>query len=926
MGAGVTRAATGRPRRPWRRVGPAAALLVAAALVLPPHPAAANPNEGEGRSIVRDADRVYTVVAGEGDGASTVTNPANLGFLRGINGVLDLSLTHPERRRRGSGVGAFMGLPLPRRLATVGLGYQLLLPWQPESSTSDNSPIDGGVDPQGSDDFFSKMTVAVAVPLGAWVRLVRPGAKATADALDRLSLGLSYSRLLSSGNFHAHGTRQVDVALSWWANRFLALGVVGRAINVPRTGRFSGNAATDEGVLQPAVVDPEVAIRPLGTPALDVAFGARISPVVPGDSQRFRTRFVDPRLRVTTAVGGVRVFAEAETMRWHPVSADEVDTTPRTAARISAGVELRFARFGVAMAPLASANARSPFGVDGAAARLRLSQERYPALASPRRVVTRLALARYRGDRGMWEVIEELEAAAERRGVVLLETRGMSMGYAQVEELREAVLRVRNRGGKVVAYMDGASLRGYFLASAADRIVAHPSSSLWILGMRMQTLYYGDLLEKLGAKAEFVRVAEYKAWPEIVHRRSASEPVARQRALLYTDTWNHVLRMIARERGQDARVVKEWIDDAPLRPQDAVRRGLVDELAHPDELDAKLEDWLGRRIRIEAPSEGKMHASAFGPPPRIAVLLVQGDIVQGDSFTVPLLGRQVTGDRTLTKEIERLRKDPSVRALVVRIDSPGGDVGAAEAIARELDLVRAEKPVVISMGNTCASGGYYIASAGQYIYADATTYTGSIGIFYPKLDVSGALEKLGIGVDEQDFGRRAGLRSWLRPYDDDERAAIQAEIEASYAEFLGRVARARSMTTEQADAVARGRVWSGVRAMDEGLVDDYGGVREAVLRARAIAGMQPDEGEVELLPRPTSTVENLRAMFGFDLPSPLGSTEATGSGVAVPAAMALRSVLPAGMLTVLRNLPLALWWGDEPRVLALGDAAVVIED
>jgi len=917
MGAGVTRSAV-RPRT-------LAAGLVAAVLLVPPRPAAANPNEGEGRSIVRDADRVYTVVAGEGDGASTVTNPGNLGFLRGVSGVLDVTLMHPERRRRGSGVGAFVGLPLPRRLATVGLGYQLLLPWQPECASCDNSPDATGVDPQSTDDFFNKITMAVAVPLGAWVRLARPGAKATADALDRLSLGISYSRLLSSANFHAHGTNQVDVALSWWPSRYLALGVVGRAINLPRTGR-SGSGSNEGGVLQPAVVDPELAIRPLGTPVLDFAIGARISPVVSGDSQRFQTSFVDPRVRVMTSVGGVRVFAEAETLQWHPVVAEEAATDSRLAARITAGVELRFARFGVAMAPMLSAAARSPFGVDGAAARVRVSQERYPAIASPRRVVTRLTLARYRGDRGMWDAIEELDAAAERRGVVLLETRGMSMGYAQVEELREAVLRVRNRGGKVVAYMEGGSLRGYFLASAADRIVAHPSSSLWVLGMRMQTLYYGELLGKLGARPEFVRVGEYKAWPETMHRTTASAPVARQRRMLYTDTWNHVLRMIARERGQDARVVKEWIDAAPLRPQDAVRRGLVDDLAHPDELDAELEDWLGRRIRIEPPSESRMHVQDFGSPPRVAVLLVQGDIVEGDSFTVPLLGRQVAGDRTLTKEIERLRKDPSVRALVVRIDSPGGDVRAAEAIARELDLVRGEKPVVISMGNTCASGGYYIASAGQYIFADATTFTGSIGIFYPKVDVSETLTRVGIGVDEHDLGRRAGLRSWLRPYDEDERAAIQADIDADYAVFLERVARARSMTTEQADKVARGRVWSGVRAMDEGLVDDYGGLREAILRARAIAGMRPDEGTVEVLPRPTTTVENLRALFGFDLPSPLGSDAATGSGIAIPATVALRSVLPAGMLAVLRNLPLSLWWSDEPRALALAEEGFVIQD
>ncbi|MEM9458216.1 MAG: signal peptide peptidase SppA [Myxococcota bacterium] len=902
--------------RAWR-----SALLAGVVLGASPRPAAANPDEGEPRPIVRDADRVYTVVAGEADGASTVTNPGNLGYLRGVSGIVDLALMSPQRRRRGSGVGAFVGLPLPLRLAAVGLGYQLVLPWQPESAASDSGS--NTIDPQGPDDFFHKISMAVAIPVGAWVRLFRPRARRTSDALDRLSLGLGYSRLISSGNFHAHGTNQVDVALSYWPIRFLALGLVGRSINLPRTGRSPD--ATDAGVvLQPAVVDPEVAIRPLGTPALEVAVGARISPVLPEDF-RFLTNFADPRLRLIASTGGVRVFVEAETLRFNPITDLGEAAVPRTGARINAGVELSFARFGVAVAPLMSAGARSAYGVDGVAARLRISQERHPTLASPRRVVTKLTLARYQGDRGMWTLVEHLDAAAQRRGLVLIETRGMSLGYAQTEELREAILRVRNRGGKVIVYLNGGSLRSYFLASAADRILAHPNASLSILGMRVQTLYYHDLLQRLGAEPQFVRVAEYKAWPETVHRTTASEPVAAQRHMLHADLWNHVIRLIARERGQDLRVVKEWIDDAPLRPADAQKRGLVDDLAFPDEIDSRLEDWLGRKIRIEAPRQSRQHAVDYGPPPRIAVLLVQGDIVQGDSFTVPLLGRTVAGDSTLTQQIAAMREDPSVRAVVVRIDSPGGDVGSADAITRELDLLRKEKPVIISMGNTCASGGYYIATAGQYIYADATTRTGSIGIFYPKVDISGTLAKLGISVDEEDFGRRAGMRSWLRPYDDDEWQAAQADIEASYAQFVGRVARARSMTPEQADRVARGRVWSGVRAIDEGLVDDYGGLREAIGRARTIVGLRPGEGVIELVPRPLGRLENLRAVFGFSVPNPLAG-RAAGFAAAVPAQVALRSLLPAGMLTALRHLPLPLWWGDGPRPMALAEQGLVIED
>ena len=542
-------------------------------------------------------------------------------------------------------------------------------------------------------------------------------------------------------------------------------------------------------------------------------------------------------------------------------------------------------------------------------------------------MVAKLALARYDGDRGMMAVLDELEDAAQRRGTVLLETRSMGFDFAQIEEIREAMLRVRNRRGTVIVYMNGGSLRSYFLASAADRIIAHPHSGLEMTGMRMQTMYYGELLQKLGVEPEFVRVAEYKAWPEKAHRSTASAPVASQRHHLHADVWNHVLRTIARDRGEDVRVVKEWIDENPMSSQLALRRSIVDELAFPDELDAKLETWLGRRIRIETPQESQQHRTAFGPPPRIAVLLIEGDLVRGDSFTVPIIDRTVAGDRTLTKEIERLRKDPSVRAVVVRINSLGGDVGTADAIARELDLVRRVKPVVISMGNSCASGGYYIATAGQYIYADATTYTGSIGVFFPKVDVSGALGRLGITVDEEDFGRRAGMRSWLRPMDEDELAAAQEDVEVVYGQFLGRVAKARAMTLEQADRVARGRVWSGVRGIEEGLVDDYGGVREAILRARAIAGLEPDEGAVEIVPAARRPVENLRAMFGFDIPSPLGRA-AGGSafGDATPASVALRSAVPLGMLTALKHLPVALWWGQEPGIMALSDQTWIISD
>src|SRR5690606_9684732 len=210
--------------------------------------------------------------------------------------------------------------------------------------------------------------------------------------------------------------------------------------------------------------------------------------------------------------------------------------------------------------------------------------------------------------------------------------------------------------------------------------------------------------------------------------------------------------------------------------------------AWPDELDAKLEAWLGRRVRIEAPSSAMSRPGDWRDPAHVAILHISGNLVVGDSAIIPLLGIELAGSNTLTREIAALRADRDVKAVVVRIDSRGGSLIASEEIARELDLLRAHKPVVISMGNVAASGGYYIATAGQYIFADASTVTGSIGVFMPKIDLSGFMKKIGVNVEILAIGDRATLRSWWKPYSDDERAATMAGLQASYDRFIERVA------------------------------------------------------------------------------------------------------------------------------------------
>lgn len=886
-------------RRSLASLATIALLCGAVALLCVARPSHAG-NGGEARSITRDGDRPYGVVAGEADASATVQNPANLAYLSGFDAIIDMSINQPRSGRRGHGVGVFAAVPLPWQILAFGVGIQAL--WRTQADTNFGTFAN-------VDEPFGKFTIAAALPLMRWA----PG----------LALGVQYSRMFSANNDIAAGVNQFDLALSWRANRYLSLALVARNLNVPRIG--------DAGRQVP-VLDPELALRPLGDARLEFAFGGRIRPVAPSSLEGDACQFVpqvtgcvfQPRGRVLLGLRGVRVYAEAEAYA-HVI--DVVNSTQEMynpAVRISAGVQFDTPHFGIAAGPNMGLGMRDGTpGLHGVNARVRLSYARETEVlpSGPRRV-TRIALAGKDDDRELAEVVWTIDELTRRASaVVLVELRGNGFSTAQLEELREALLRLRDRGGKVVAYLEGGDLSQYFLASAADRIIAHPHAALSIVGLSSRTFYWGELLGRLGIRAEFVRMAEYKGTPERFESSGPSAPVDAANRALLTDVWNHLVREIGQARARDPAVVSDWVDAAPWQPEDARRRGIIDDLAWPDELDAELEAWLGRKVRIEPPPKSPVRESGWGDPAHVAILHVHGDLVSGESFKLPLLGYDVAGSDTLTKQIAKLRDDPDVKAVVVRIDSRGGSVRAAEAIAHELDLTAAHKPVVISMGTAAASGGYYIATGGQYIFADATTLTGSIGVYYPKLDLSGLLDKIGVHADMLAIGERATMRSHFKPYSDDERDAAQAGVAALYDTFIERVARARAMTPEAADAVARGRVWSGVRAIEVGLVDRYGGLVDAVQRAAAMAELPVPIGAAPPVrhypPRPT-ILQQIRTLFGLQLSLPLGSTSTdrltgTALGFADP------------ILRTLRLLPAAFWYAGEPEALAIMDSHVEIE-
>ncbi len=856
-------------------------------------------NEGEARSILREPDRPYSVVAGDADASGVVQNPANLGYLAGFDAVLDLSWSAASSGRRGNGVGGFVAVPLPWQFLAVGAGLQALWRTQINPSNQPNQP----------DDPYGKFTLAIALPLMRWA----PG----------LSLGVNYSRLFAPQNQLAHGANQVELGISWRANRFVTIAVVGRNLNAPRLG----DPLTP--VASPIVLDPELALRPFGDRRLELAFGLRTR-FIGGPTEVTAPHAVQPRGRVLVGGPGFRVFAEAERLTYFSA----IDVAPYSALRLGAGIEFDTPHFGAAVAGnFGAGNREFSAPVQGLGVRLRFSQQRYePSLSRNARRVTRLSLAGKASDEDLADLLWTLDDLTRHGGVVILvETAGTGFGFAQLEVLREALRRLQAAKGKVVVYLEGGSLRHYFVAALADRIIAHPQRSLEIVGLSTQTFYWADLLERLGAKAEFVRIAEYKSTPEQFMRMGPSDPVEAATEVLLTDTWNHVVRSIGSDRGPDPALVSAWVDQAPWQPEAARSAGLVDALAWPDQLDAELEAWLGRRVRIEPPPRGPIRSGQWAEPAHVAVLHVVGTIVEGESLRIPLLGTELAGAATLVRTIAELRDDPAVKAVVVRIDSRGGSVAASVRIARELDLLgESGKPVVVSIGRVGTSGGYLVASAGSYIYADATSTVGGIGVFQPKIDLSGVLEQFGASVSILAIGDKATLRSWWKPYDEREREAVLAGLQASYDHFIERVARARAMTPEAADALARGRLWSGVRAIEVGLVDRYGGMIEASDRAARMAGMVGIP-EVRHYPPTPSLLTRLERLWGLRLPLQLGGqgqAQANSPNLAMAldplGARALQFGDP--LVRALSLLPAPLWLGESPEPLALGPSLVEILD
>jgi protease-4 len=458
----------------------------------------------------------------------------------------------------------------------------------------------------------------------------------------------------------------------------------------------------------------------------------------------------------------------------------------------------------------------------------------------------------YRDTPTLWDHLRALEHAADDDNIeaVLLRIDSVDLGWAKMEELRRKLHEVQERDKRVLAYIEGGGDQEYMLASAADVIYMAPNTQVFLDGLASYEMYFKGTLDKLGVRADLEHIGEYKSAAEPFTQRAASEAAREASNALLDATYADLLAAIGESRGLDSAQVARVIDAGPYTSKQAQAAGLVDSLIYPDELDdllpggaggsqLTLEEYLATLPAVEGP------ASA----PKIAVVHATGTIVGGKSGTDPVWGRTI-GAESFIDALDEARDEKGVRAIVVRIDSPGGEVYASHLMWHAIRQAASEVPIVASFSDLAASGGYYMAMGADTLVADRSTLTGSIGVIGGTFNLGGLYEKLGMNVEVLSRGQNAQFQSTLRDFTPAERERYRTEMFEEYRTYVGIVAENRGARAEQIDSVARGRVWTGSLARERGLVDIEGGLETAIDVAKEMAGLDADqEVRVDIFPR-----------------------------------------------------------------------------
>lgn len=472
---------------------------------------------------------------------------------------------------------------------------------------------------------------------------------------------------------------------------------------------------------------------------------------------------------------------------------------------------------------------------------------------------------------GLLDAVQAVNIAATDPSVkyIYLKTEGASADIASLEEFRKALSNFRKSGKAVVSYFNTATTGGYYLASVADKVymTSHLGGTSLFTGISSQLIFVKDLLDKFGVNVQLIRHGKYKSAGEMFIKNAPSDENLEQNQEMVNSIWKSFSTEMAASRGIEVEAINKAIDNLELNfPEDFVNAGLVDELMTREQLETKITSLAGK---------DKFDDVKFIPFPdyvsakivpnikaknKIAIIYADGEIVDG-------AGNSEVAGKRFAVEISKVRADSTVKAVVFRVNSPGGSVLASEQIKAEINLLKEVKPVVASYGGYAASGGYWISAGCDKIFSDATTLTGSIGVFSMVPDLSGVLKDVAhINIVSVNSNKHGDMLNAMRAFDADETQYMQASVERIYESFVGLVADGRGLTTEFVDSIAQGRVWTGSDALAIGLVDEIGTLEDALLYTASLVSENGSadlsQWRIEGYPKPLTAMEQMMELFG----------------------------------------------------------------
>lgn len=470
---------------------------------------------------------------------------------------------------------------------------------------------------------------------------------------------------------------------------------------------------------------------------------------------------------------------------------------------------------------------------------------------------------------GLDEIIKAIRTAKDddKIDAIYLSGGTLSGDYASMQYLRGELEAFKKSGKPIIAYADQYTQGSYYVASVADTIAINPQGMLDWHGIASQPIFYSGLLEKIGVKMQVFKVGTYKSAVEPYILTEMSEANREQVNSYITDIWSEVIKAVSKSRKTSPEELNKLADqyEALADPQAYKAHKLVDKIVYIDGVRTMLRGITGKdNVQFVTPTQLAAKASDKTSSNKIAVYYAQGDIVDEIATSSFNDQTQIVGSKVV-KDLDELANDDNVKAVVLRINSGGGSAYASEQMWRAIQLLKAKKPVVVSMSGMAASGGYYMSCSADYIYAEPTTLTGSIGIFGMIPDASGLLkEKLGLSFDVVKTNESSDFGAAGRPFNEGESAAMQGYVDRGYQTFIKRVADGRTaaghkMKTEDVDKIGQGRVWTGNQALKLGLVDKLGTLDDAIAKAAQLAKLQTDDYQTTTYPAPSTWIDNLMA-------------------------------------------------------------------